>query len=180
MFRRLFYPCAPATPQPAGIVCLPKDTYTGLQAIEDHGANSQNSIYVSGRVRCVAIRQQDQFYEALQRLLGDQMKDHRELDAEYNMKMQNAVAQHADNLRSLNLKPNQNGSVLRAKRVEKKFIRRLRSLQKEKARQIACLDIWYECQPGRYVQKFRKEWNQTDYCDGYPFWADGDHSTVVL
>ncbi|GKT48152.1 uncharacterized protein ColSpa_08333 [Colletotrichum spaethianum] len=147
-------------------------TYTGLDAIERHGIDNQESVDRSGRARCVAIRQQYQLHKDRKQLIPEQEEDNRDLEAEYDMKMQQALDHYNKNIRSLKLDVNYNGNVLKAKKFKKKLLRRMKDLQNERHRNKAWLSLWYDRRASCYMNVLRKEWLECSYCSGYHFWGD--------
>ncbi|GKT54678.1 hypothetical protein ColTof4_08461 [Colletotrichum tofieldiae] len=141
-------------PRPSAIVCHPVGTYFGLDAIEIYGVDNQQLADRSGH------------------LTKEHEEDNRDLEAEYDMKMRQVLDQYNGNIRSLHMDINYNGNTLKARKFQKKFVRRMKDLQNEKVRNKIWLGLWYDKRATRYMNFLRKEWIECDYCRGYPFWGD--------
>ncbi|OHE93115.1 hypothetical protein CORC01_11604 [Colletotrichum orchidophilum] len=178
MFRHIFNHKVPY-PRPIGFTVPEKGTYTGLDSIAAHGLGTAQSPERTGRVRCVAIRQQEQLYKDLKQLQRDQALDHANLDHHYAMKMQDATAQYRSNLRCLGGGVYSNGDVLLAKRLAKCHGRRIKALRKERERNRRWLDLWFDGRVVRIMGLLRREWEMCGSCAGFPYWGDGARGGVV-
>ncbi|TQN69220.1 hypothetical protein CSHISOI_06311 [Colletotrichum shisoi] len=175
MLRDIFHAMVPL-PRPAPIVCHPKGSYAGLGAIERYGIYNHKPAGRSGLVRCVAIRQQDQLLQDREDLLREKAEDDRVLVREYDIWFRELGDQYQRDMRSLRMdvRSKNNGDVLRARKFNKGFVRRVRALQRRQARDAIWLAMWYGRMASRQLSLLRKEWFECEYCRGYPFWGDAE------
>ncbi|KAK1978117.1 hypothetical protein LZ30DRAFT_691672 [Colletotrichum cereale] len=179
MLRHIIKHMAPL-PRPAPVVCSPWGSYTGLDAIERDGRGNRDPAERFGRARCMAIRQQDQLHTDRRQLLEEQAEDNLALEAEYDARVQEILDEYNSNLRSVRGDPRSNGNVLKAKRLTKRLLRRVKDLQNERLRNKTWLNMWYEDRANRYMDFLRKEWVASNYCYDYPFWGDEVAPNVEL
>ncbi|KAK1482100.1 ATPase [Colletotrichum cuscutae] len=163
-------------PRPKGFLVPDPEVYKGLDAIQQHGTATSDLAQRTGRVRCLAITQQDKLREELAYLKECQLHDHARMDEDYGMRMQGCNMQFwpgglGSSAADMYPRKMSNNDILMAKRIEKCYRRRMKELKEEKRKNAIWLDLWYDKQVVKVDRLLRKEWDQSGECEGYPYWA---------
>ncbi|KAK0381818.1 hypothetical protein CLIM01_00831 [Colletotrichum limetticola] len=164
-------------PRPKGFLVPDPEVYKGLDAIQQHGTATSDLAQRTGRVRCLAITQQDKLREELAYLKECQLHDHARMDEDYGMRMQGCNMQFwpgglGSSAADMYPRKMSNNDILMAKRIEKCYRRRMKELKEEKRKNAIWLDLWYDQQVVKVDRLLRKEWDQSGECEGYPYWAE--------